>query len=269
MHFEFKPEYETGIAEIDGEHRQFFMMINTAIDAIDKPEAEALSEARDLLDKLVAYAKTHLEHEEDYMRRTRDEELAVQVKNHDLFRNKIKEMTAHRDQLTLKDLGSIFIFMAKWLRGHIITMDMLIGKVRTTGRFVMTEDFMTGIEFVDEEHAVLFDIIGRVHDAIHNEFLHDRFDVIMEVLGELRDYTIKHFADEEQYMARINYSGLAAQKAVHEAFVDKITEIDVQNISDDAQDQNRYLSSLVEFLNDWLISHILKMDKLIPVEAKK
>lgn len=263
--FEFKKEYETGIQEIDREHKQFFAYINSAVEALDLPEDRAPKAASELLDVLMNYAETHFEHEEAYMRRINDDVLPSQKEAHDAFRARLAEMTARRDQLVLKDLGDIFIFMAKWLQEHIKTQDKKIG-LASSGAFVMTDEFFTGIKFVDEEHATLFDIIGRVHETINSETLHDKFDAIMDIIEELRDYTIKHFSDEERYMQEISYDGLAAQKRVHEAFVDKITEIDLQSLSDDSDDQSAYLSGLVRFLNDWLIDHILKMDKKIPVK---
>lgn len=263
--FEFKKEYETGIEEIDREHRQFFEYIDRAVKAMDLPEEEGIKEARDLLHKLIVYAGTHLDHEEEYMKRTDDPELPVQVAAHRVFTEHVAEMTIRKDDLKLKDLGEIFIFMAKWLRSHVITMDKMIGKMkRTEGKFVMTSDYMTGIDFVDHEHEKLFEIIGRAHDAIENEMLHDRFDAIMDILKELREYTVMHFSDEERYMESIGYDGLAAQKAVHESFVDRISDIDIQDLSDEGDDQNSYLRSLVVFLNDWLVSHIKNMDKKIP-----
>lgn len=266
MRFEFRPEYEIGIAEIDAEHRQFFDYVNAAIDAMDMSHEEGLAVAKNLLVKLTKYAQTHLEHEEALMRRTNDAELPIQLKAHDAFRSRVAELTA-KDDLTIKDLGEIFIFMAKWLRDHIVTMDKMIGRVKSTGKFVMTNDFYTGIDFIDEQHATLFDIIGRVQDAIDDEMLHDRFDVIMDVIGELRRYTQMHFADEERHMESIGYEGLAAQKIVHTAFIDRVSEIDIQDISDSSEDeQNEYLRSLIAFLTDWLVQHILKMDKLIPTK---
>lgn len=265
MRFEFKKDHEIGIAEIDAEHRQFFDYVNEAIDAMDLPHDEGLAKAKDLLVKLAKYAKDHLAHEEAYMREHDDAELPVQLASHAAFRRRIDEMTS-KTEYTIKDLGEIFIFMAKWLRDHIVTADVMIGKMAAGGKFVMTDKFLTGIQFVDDQHRRLFDIIGRAHDTIEDEMLHDRFDAIMDVLTELKEYTVSHFADEEAYMASMDYSGLAAQKTVHTAFIDKISEVDLNAISDDGEDQMAYLHSLVGFLNDWLVQHILKMDKLIPVK---
>jgi hemerythrin len=95
---------------------------------------------------------------------------------------------------------------------------------------------------------------------INDELLHDKYDKIVDILGELKEYTVKHFSDEEAYMEEIHYSGLDAQKLAHTAFVDKLNEIDLDQVDDNQQE---YLNGLIDFLLGWLVNHILKMDKKI------
>ena len=127
--------------------------------------------------------------------------------------------------------------------------------------FAFTEEYHTGIAIVDEEHAELFRIIRRANDLITEELLHDKYDEIMGVLNELRNYTVQHFTDEEEYMESINYDGLDIQKKTHEMFVDKLNDINLDDLDDN---QQQYLIELVDFLLMWLVNHILKMDKKIP-----
>ena len=116
---------------------------------------------------------------------------------------------------------------------------------------------------MDEEHAELFRIIRETNDLIREELLHDKYDEIMKILEELKDYTVHHFRDEEEYMQRIGYTGLEAQQRAHQAFVDKLREINLDEVDDNQQE---YLTELVDFLLGWLVNHILKVDKLIPAE---
>jgi hemerythrin len=127
--------------------------------------------------------------------------------------------------------------------------------------FAFTDRYKTGISFVDEEHAKLFEIIRRTNDVIHAQYLHDKYDKIMDILDELKEYTIKHFSDEENYMESINYEGLAAQKRAHETFINKLAETSLEEIDDN---QENYLDDIIAYLLNWLSNHILKMDKLIP-----
>ena len=99
--------------------------------------------------------------------------------------------------------------------------------------------------------------------ALSLKFYFDKQKII-EILDELKDYTIQHFSDEEEYMESIHYEGLPAQKRAHEAFVDKLENIDRDAIK---KNPKEYIQQLLEFLLGWLINHILHTDKKIPVKA--
>ena len=113
---------------------------------------------------------------------------------------------------------------------------------------------------MDEEHKRLFELIKETNDIIHAELLHDKYDEIMHIINGLKDYTMFHFTNEETYMEQIGYIGLPAQKIAHQAFIDKLNEIDLDEVDDN---QQAYLEELITYLLDWLVNHILKMDKLI------
>jgi hemerythrin len=84
----------------------------------------------------------------------------------------------------------------------------------------------------------------------------------MSILKELTEYTKEHFSDEEEYMTEIGYEGLEAQKRAHESFIEKLENIDINEIDKNPKGE---LQSLLEFLLGWLINHILYTDKKIPV----
>lgn len=129
--------------------------------------------------------------------------------------------------------------------------------------FAFTDQYRTGIGLIDEEHRRLFEIIRQTNDVIEAQFLHDKYDEIVQILKELKDYTILHFRDEEEYMERIGYEGIAMQRAAHTAFVDRLNEINLDDVDDN---QKEYLEEILSFLLGWLTNHILKMDKKIPAE---
>ena len=54
-----------------------------------------------------------------------------------------------------------------------------------------------------------------------------------------------HFEDEERYMEKIHYEGLELQRMAHTAFVDRLNEI---NLDDVDRVQKEYLDELLEFL---------------------
>lgn len=127
-------------------------------------------------------------------------------------------------------------------------------------KFEMKPEYYTGIKFIDEEHEKLFDIANRAYDLLMNEFIPDKYDYIMEVVDELKDYTKYHFDHEETYMSSIKYRRFLSQKVAHDDFIEKINEYDSELVD---ENQRESLLELLDFLTTWLVEHIYKQDKQI------
>lgn len=126
--------------------------------------------------------------------------------------------------------------------------------------YEMKEEYLTGIEFIDQEHRRLFEIAEETYQLQNQEFLIDKYDQVRAILEQLRDYTIMHFEHEEEYMKSINYKRMFTQKIEHEAFKEKINDWDIEHIDEESDEM---IDEILGFLTDWLISHILENDKLI------
>ena len=128
--------------------------------------------------------------------------------------------------------------------------------------YEMKPKFFTGIELIDNEHRQLFDYANQIYDLLHAEFVPDKYDNIVDILGKLRDYTKKHFADEEAYMESIQYKKIFTQKVQHQAFIDELDKLNLDEISE-VENQEETIENLLSFVTDWLIHHILEVDTLI------
>ncbi|MBO5239181.1 MAG: hemerythrin family protein [Lachnospiraceae bacterium] len=128
--------------------------------------------------------------------------------------------------------------------------------------YEMKPEYLTNIPLIDEEHQQLFDYANQIYDLLHQEFIADKYDNIADILGKLRDYTKKHFADEEAYMESIQYKRLFSQKVQHNAFIQKLEEWDLESI-DGSDNQDATIQEMLNFLTDWLIHHILELDTQI------
>jgi len=124
----------------------------------------------------------------------------------------------------------------------------------------MKEEFKTGIEIIDNEHKMLFEIADKIYELLNNEFIIDKYDRIVNLIEELKGYAALHFRDEEAYMESINYKKMFTQKIDHDNFIKKLNEIDLNEID---ENQHKYIIDLLEFVNQWLVSHIIEKDKLI------
>lgn len=266
--YKFTEDCYTHITEIDKEHQQLFETLNDAI-ALTQTTDDVTSITKNLLSHLQQYATTHFAHEEAYMEQTNDPELPLQRREHAAFTKKVTEFTPNTSsaEAARASLQELLEYMVRWLYHHILSSDILIGKMQPEGStedpFAFTDKYRTGITLVDDEHAHLFEIIRETNDLIHEEFLHDKYDEIMHLLAELRDYTKQHFSDEEELMKQIDYPGLDAQVRAHTAFVDRLVHLDLSELDEMDNNQQEYLLNLIHFLLDWLSNHILGADKKI------
>ena len=74
------------------------------------------------------------------------------------------------------------------------------------------DSFSVGVEIFDNEHKKLIEIINRLHLAL----LMKETDAVMgKTLKDLIDYTITHFAHEEDNMSKTTYPDFFKHKKLN------------------------------------------------------
>lgn len=118
------------------------------------------------------------------------------------------------------------------------------------------EEYRTGLEHIDAEHIVLLDLTDRTKELLYDENMLFKDDEICSLLTGLREYTVKHFAHEEEFMASIGFDGLEAQKVQHRVFEKKLEEFEaaVKQVTLGTQDD--MIKELFNYLLTWLHDHI-------------
>jgi hemerythrin len=122
------------------------------------------------------------------------------------------------------------------------------------------EEYRLGVPTIDEQHQKLFEIANRAYELLKNEVRLDKYDKITEIIAELKDYTIYHFKTEEEYMRSIGYQKFLSHKVYHDDFIEKVKNVDLNQIEDN---QDKYLLGVLDFVVNWIDRHILGQDKLI------
>jgi len=112
----------------------------------------------------------------------------------------------------------------------------------------------TGISEQDNQHKKLIDLINQLNDAMQAGH---GADVLGKVLNELVNYTVYHFGYEEKLMAQHKYEDTPAHKAEHAKFVQTAGDLKKKFDSGNAV----ITVEIMNFLRDWLTSHIMKTDK--------
>ena len=130
--------------------------------------------------------------------------------------------------------------------------------------YEMKDEYLTGIEQIDLEHKRLFEIAQETYQLKNNEFIPDKYDQIKALFEQLKEYTKMHFQHEEEYMQAINYKKLFTQKIQHEAFIKWLEDQELEGVDGEFENQDAVIETILNYLADWLIHHILETDKQIP-----
>ncbi len=117
-----------------------------------------------------------------------------------------------------------------------------------------TDDFLTGIQQIDDQHRWLVDATNKLHDAI-SQYEPER-ELVGEVLNGLVEYAINHFIVEEDLFKRFEYPESEAHLAEHNDFNREATALLDQFENGEAVNE-----AALEFLKNWLRHHILKIDQ--------
>ena len=110
-----------------------------------------------------------------------------------------------------------------------------------------SSDLDTGIEVIDKQHRRIVAYLNELNTA--NEVGDDK--ATNHVLNELVDYTLTHFAFEEELQERAEYPFLKAHKRVHEIFTKRVGEFMKR-----AQAGENVAPELLSMLKIWLVNHI-------------
>jgi len=116
------------------------------------------------------------------------------------------------------------------------------------------DSFSVQVEELDNQHKRLINLINQLHDAMIEG---KGRNILASILDELVDYTQTHFTAEEVMMKKCDFPGLAEHKKAHEELTQQVKDF-----------QERYNKGqvsvsveLLNFLHDWLVNHVLSMDK--------
>ncbi len=118
---------------------------------------------------------------------------------------------------------------------------------------VWQNEYNIGIDVIDRQHMRIGVLINRLHLAQQKNL--ERSGVAM-VIDELVDYTLSHFAFEEELLEESGYPFTQAHKRVHEIFVRRVNEYRMRfQAGEDVAEELRGL------LSRWLINHIRGEDR--------
>ena len=120
--------------------------------------------------------------------------------------------------------------------------------------FQWDDSLSVGVSMMDAQHKRLVEMVNRIYDAMRTS---KGDQAVQQILLDLANYTLTHFAAEETLMRRAQYPGLNAHLALHKALIDQVQQM----MGNFKAGKMIATVSLATFLKDWLVQHIQKEDR--------
>ncbi|MDH4263621.1 MAG: bacteriohemerythrin [Spirochaetia bacterium] len=117
------------------------------------------------------------------------------------------------------------------------------------------DDFKLGIAILDNQHERFFSILGRLDSAQNTN---GNNEILEKIFLDLINYCNYHFATEENAMEKNLFSRFEFHKVLHDCFIEKIYDFYYKFKKND---NSFVLSDSINFLNDWIIDHIMVEDR--------
>lgn len=179
-----------------------------------------------------------------------DEKIRALTKHHDNLHDivhKIVECVKKNDKKEANDLFTDLVEASS-------TIVEILSTFMSSELVTFTPELSVGVEEFDKHHIVLFNIINKLSDAMAKGLAGQK---VADIVKELVDYTDWHFKAEEKLFEKYNYPDKVSHTKVHNAMLKT-----ARGLLDDAQSGKKILSNeLMEFLQDWILNHIMGIDK--------
>lgn len=129
------------------------------------------------------------------------------------------------------------------------------------------DKYRVGVPEIDNAHQRLFSIVRRLIKNISSgNYEKDKITCI-EAIKYLKQYTIEHFAQEEEFQLRVGYSDYENHKRIH----DNMREITIPALEKQMYLTNYSEESVRHFATvcaSWLVTHVMTEDQAIVGKAK-
>ena len=107
---------------------------------------------------------------------------------------------------------------------------------------------------IDRQHLGLIRMLNDLHEAM---LTGKSRQVLGRLIAQMSDYAATHFAFEESHFRESGYPEAARHEKMHAEFAAKVSEFEA------AFEQGALALSMeiLDFLTDWLVTHIQGMDR--------
>ena len=128
------------------------------------------------------------------------------------------------------------------------------------------ESLRVGVDIIDEQHKKLFEKTEELLRNLRDKGVDHKQECVEAILF-LKQYAVRHFADEEAYQKSIRYKDFDAHKALHEGFVKTVLRQEEKMAASNFAEKD--IKEFTGMLITWLLYHVAGIDQTIGKEVKK
>lgn len=107
---------------------------------------------------------------------------------------------------------------------------------------------------MNEQHHRLVNIMNQLYDRHAEGAAKPALD---KLLVQLRDFTIKHFREEEAMLEQMQFPSLSRHKLIHESLLQEFGK----HYDAFSKGNGEISSAFFDYLRLWLTSHIMHIDR--------
>ncbi|MCI9024098.1 MAG: response regulator [Dorea sp.] len=133
------------------------------------------------------------------------------------------------------------------------------------GQLIWKEEYNIGVDIIDQEHRRLFKIINKLF-RFSDEKNKSQW-ACQEGIKFFKDHAVKHFTEEEEYMASIHYERLNVHMHIHREFRERT----LPALEEELEQTGYSADSVEHFLGvcaGWLVGHTLMEDRAITGKSR-
>jgi hemerythrin-like metal-binding protein len=121
--------------------------------------------------------------------------------------------------------------------------------------FKWKDQFSVNIPEMDQQHQEFFTLLNKVQ--LYSEKQDRDPEFLNQLFRDLFAYVQTHFEEEEKLLGATGFPGLEAQKKQHQHFRDQLVKLREQHF----KGQTTAPQSILTFMRDWFMNHVLEFDK--------
>jgi len=127
-----------------------------------------------------------------------------------------------------------------------------------------SDSYSLGVKIVDDQHKGLLSFVNDLFNHATGKEEEER-TYFKEVINGVLQYVKMHFSTEEKLMIMNRFPGYAEHKKAHDDF--KLVVIN--SVKDFDSGEPLVLEKFANFLKDWILTHIAKVDRQYAEYFKK